>query len=107
MSLFPYKDDILSRLQVEWKGYSDTLRREDREVFLAMMNKCHTYAAAINVKCEPFPNEALLMALIFSQFKMINSLVQKVAELSRSITELQTNVVVVDDDDSNNNNRIC
>jgi hypothetical protein len=84
MSLFPDQDDILSRLQGQWNGYADTLRQEeDREAFLTMMDKCYAYAAAINAKGEPFPNEALLMTLVFSQFKMINRLVQKVAELKR------------------------
>lgn len=90
MSLFPDKDDILSRLQSGWKGYADILQKEDREAFLTMMDKCYAYAAAINAKGEPFPNEALLMALVFSQFKMINRLVTKVAELSKILAaELQ------------------
>ncbi len=89
MSLFPDKDDILTRLQSGWKGYADILQKEDREAFLTMMDKCYAYAAAINAKGEPFPNEALLMALVFSQFKMINRLVTKVAELSKILAELQ------------------
>ena len=52
-----------------------------------MMDKCYAHAAAINAKGEPFPNEALLMSLVFSQYQMINWLVPKVAELSKKIAE--------------------
>jgi hypothetical protein len=88
MSLFP-TDDILAKLQEQWKGYADALRQEDREAFLTMIEKCYAHAAAINAKGEPFPNEALLMSLVLSQYKMINWLVPKVAELSKEISELE------------------
>ncbi|HZA99932.1 MAG TPA: hypothetical protein VE308_02805 [Nitrososphaera sp.] len=88
MSLFP-TDDILAKLQDQWKGYADALRQEDKEAFLTMIEKCYAHAAAINAKGEPFPNEALLMSLIFSQYKMINWLVPKVAELSAMLDELE------------------
>jgi hypothetical protein len=88
MSLFP-TDDILAKLQEQWKGYADALRREDREAFLIMIEKCYAHAAAINAKGEPFPNEALLMSLVFSQYKMIDWLVPKVAELSAKLDELE------------------
>ena len=88
MSLFP-TDDILAKLQEQWKGYADALRQEDREAFLTMIEKCYAHAAVINAKGEPFPNEALLMSLVLSQYKMINWLVPKVAELSKEISELE------------------
>jgi len=88
MSLFP-TDDILVKLQEQWKGYADTLRQEDKEAFLTMIEKCYAHAAAINAKGEPFPNEALLVSLVFSQYKMINWLVPKVAELSAKLDELE------------------
>jgi hypothetical protein len=88
MSLFP-TDDILAKLQEQWKGYADALRQEDREAFLTMIEKCYAYSAAINAKGEPFPNEALLMSLVFSQYKMINWLVPKLSELSKEIEELE------------------
>ena len=86
MSLFP-TDDILAKLQEQWKGYADALRQEDKEAFLTMIEKCYAHAAAINAKGEPFPNEALLMALVFSQYKMITWLVPKLAEFSKKIAE--------------------
>jgi hypothetical protein len=88
MSLFP-TDDILAKLQLQWKGYADALRHEDRGAFLTMIQKCYAHAAAINAKGEPFPNEALLMPLVFSQYKMINWLVPKVAELSVKLDQLE------------------
>jgi hypothetical protein len=88
MSLFP-TDDILAKLQEQWKGYADALRQEDKEAFLTMIEKCYAHAAAINAKGEPFPNEALLVSLVFSQYKMINWLVPKVAELSAKLDELE------------------
>ena len=88
MSLFP-TDDILAKLQEQWKGYAYALRQEDKEAFLTMIEKCYAHAAAINAKGEPFPNEALLMSLVFSQYKMINWLVPKVAELSAKLEELE------------------
>jgi hypothetical protein len=88
MSLFP-TDDILAKLQEQWKGYADALRQEDKEAFLTMIEKCYAYAAAINAKGEPFPNESLLVSLVFSQYKMINWLVPKVAELSAKLDELE------------------
>jgi hypothetical protein len=88
MSLFP-TDDILAKLQEQWKGHVDALRQEDKEAFLTMIEKCYAHAAAINAKGEPFPNEAMLMSLVFSQYKMINWLVPKIAELSAKLDELE------------------
>lgn len=88
MSLFPDKD-VVSKLKEAWRGYADALRQDDREAFLTMIDKCYAHASAINAKGEPFPNEALLMSLVFSQYQMINWLVPKVAELSKKIQELQ------------------
>lgn len=88
MNLFP-TDDILTTLQQQWKGYADALRQQDREAFLTMIEKCYAHAAAINAKGELFPNEALLMTIVLSQYKMINWLVPKLAELSKEIAELE------------------
>jgi hypothetical protein len=88
MNLFP-TNDILTTLQQQWKGYADALRQQDREAFFTMIEKCYAHAAAINAKGESFPNEALLMTLVLSQYKMINWLVSKLAELSKEISELE------------------
>jgi hypothetical protein len=36
-----------------------------------MLNDCYKYAKAINAKAQPFPEEPVIMALLFSQHKMI------------------------------------
>lgn len=82
MSLFPDKD-TLSREIESWKGFGDSLRAEDRELFNRMLNECYAYAAAINAKGEPFPAEALLMALIFAQNKTIGLLLKAVKRHER------------------------
>ena len=86
MNLFP-TDAILTTLQQQWKGYADALRQQDRDAFFTMIEKCYAHAAAINAKGEP--NEALLIILVLSQYKMINWLVPKLAELSKEISELE------------------
>lgn len=82
MSLFPDKD-ILTREIESWKGFAASLRSEDRELFNRMLDKCYAYAAAINAKGEPFPSEALLMALVFTQHKMICLLVKAIKRHER------------------------
>jgi hypothetical protein len=77
MSLFPDKD-VLPREIESWKGFADALRAEDRELFNRMLGECYAYAAAINAKGEPFPEEALLMALVLAQHKTINILLKAV-----------------------------
>ncbi|MGB7954996.1 MAG: hypothetical protein WCF23_13545 [Candidatus Nitrosopolaris sp.] len=36
-----------------------------------MLNNCYKYAKAINAKGQPFPAEPVIMALLFSQHKLI------------------------------------
>jgi hypothetical protein len=43
----------------------------DKEVFMKMLNDCYKYPEAINAKGEPFPAEPVIMALLFSQHKLI------------------------------------
>jgi hypothetical protein len=45
-----------------------------------MLNDCYKYAAAINVKGEPFPAEPLIMALLLSQHKMIDWLTKLISK---------------------------
>ncbi|MGC2429184.1 MAG: hypothetical protein WA421_19285 [Nitrososphaeraceae archaeon] len=78
MSLFPNKDDTLTKEIESWKGFADSLREDDRNLFMKMLDDCYKYAAAINAKGEPFATEPLLMALLLSQQKMIDSLIIKI-----------------------------
>ena len=70
MSLFP-KEDMLTKEIESWKGFADSLLAEDRKTFIKILNDCYKYAKAINTKAQPFPSEPLIMALLFSQHKMI------------------------------------
>jgi len=82
MTLYPDKD-IISKIAASWEGYSDVMLAEDRAEFKKMLHKCYRYASSIEVKAEPFENEALFMALVFEQDKIINWLLAKVEELER------------------------
>jgi hypothetical protein len=53
------------------KGFADSLPSEDRQTFITMLNDCHKYSKAINAKGRPFPTEPVIMALLFSQHKLI------------------------------------
>jgi hypothetical protein len=43
-----------------------------------MLNDCYKYSTAINTKIQPFPSEPLIMALLFSQHKMIGWLTDQI-----------------------------
>ena len=77
MSLFPTDDVLLKEIE-SWKGFSDSLRAEDREIFEKMLRGCFRFAAAINAKGEPFPTEALIMALLLSEQKQLSRLIEHV-----------------------------
>ena len=80
MSLFP-NEDILSNEIESWKGFADSLpAEEDRKTFMKMLNDCYKYAKAINTKAQPFPSEPVIMALLFSQHKMIEWLQGQVSK---------------------------
>jgi hypothetical protein len=71
MSLFP-NEDVLTKEIESWRGFADCLpTEEDRIVFIKMLNDCYKYAKAINAKGRPFPTESLIMALLFSQHRLI------------------------------------
>ncbi|MFZ0326678.1 MAG: hypothetical protein WBP64_15315 [Nitrososphaeraceae archaeon] len=74
MSLFPNQDILINEIEA-WKGFTDSLRAKDKELFIEMLNDCCKYALAINTKGEPFPAESLLMALLLEQQKIIEMLI--------------------------------
>jgi len=82
MGLFP-EQDILTREIESWRGFADSLRAEDRELFKKMLGDCYMYSEAVNAKGEPFPAEALLMAVMFSQHKMIGWLISRLESARR------------------------
>jgi len=69
MSLF---QEILTKEIESLKGFANSLPDEgDRTKFMKMLNVCYKFAKAINAKAQPFPSEPVIMALLFSQHKMI------------------------------------
>jgi hypothetical protein len=79
LSLFP-NEDILAKEIQSWRAFADSLHADNRELFMNMLNDCYKYAAAINVKGEPFPSEPLIMALLLSQYKMIDWLTKQISK---------------------------
>ena len=78
MSLFPNEDILIKEIE-SWKGFADSLPdEEDRKMFMKMLNNCYKYAKAINAKAQPFPAEPVIIALVFSQHKMIKWLEPKI-----------------------------
>ncbi|PWU78681.1 MAG: hypothetical protein DLM72_21390 [Candidatus Nitrosopolaris wilkensis] len=99
MSLFP-NEDILTKEIESWKGFEDSLAaEEDRKTFMKMLNNCYKYAKAINAKAQPFPAEPVIMALLFSQHKMMEWLEGQISKpkinilkpLDQSINEISHN----------------
>ncbi|MFZ0896728.1 MAG: hypothetical protein WAZ77_19685 [Candidatus Nitrosopolaris sp.] len=89
--LFP-NEDILTKEIESWKGFADSLPAEDRKTFTKMLNNCYKYAKAINAKGEPFPSEPVIMALLFSQHKIIGWLEGQISERKTSVLILWINL---------------
>jgi len=51
---------------------------EEKEIFTKMLNDCYKYSKAINAKGVPFTTEPVIMALLFSQHKLIEWLEMQV-----------------------------
>lgn len=82
MTLFP-NDDILAQIIGSWKSYADVLNAEDKLAFDNMMSKCYKYARSIEAKAKPFENEALFMAMLLEQEKIILWLLAKIEKLEK------------------------
>jgi hypothetical protein len=80
LSLNP-SDDILTQIIKSYEGYADVLRGQERKEFEEMLRLCYRYAEAINVKGEPFPEEAVIMTLLFKQHLIIKDLKQAIEKL--------------------------
>ncbi len=67
-------------------GSADTLpAEEDKKTLMKMLNDCYKYANAINAKAQPFPSEPVIMALLFSQHKMIEWLEGQISNPTISV----------------------
>jgi hypothetical protein len=70
LTLFP-QTDVLSQEIESWRGFAECLPPSDQGVFLKMLHKLYDYSTAINANSEPFPSEAILLALVFEQHELI------------------------------------
>ena len=59
-------NDIFIQEIESWRGFTDRLREDDRELFNKMLNDCYKHRKAINAK-ELSPTESLVMVLILRQ----------------------------------------
>jgi hypothetical protein len=80
LSLNP-SDDILTQIIQSYEGYADLLRGQERKEFDEMLRLCYRYAEAINAKGEPFPEEAVIMTLLFKQHLIIKELKRAIEKL--------------------------
>jgi hypothetical protein len=80
LSLNP-SDDILTQIIKSYEGYAHLLRGQERREFDEMLRLCYRYAEAINAKGEPFPEEAVIMTLLFKQHLIIKELKQAIEKL--------------------------
>ena len=80
ISLNP-NDDVLTQIIKSYEGYADMLSGQDRTEFEDMLRLCYSYTEAINAKGEPFPEEAVIMTLLFKQHLMIKELKQAIQRL--------------------------
>jgi hypothetical protein len=80
MSLNP-SDDVLLQIIKSYEGYADMLSGPDRKEFKEMLRLCYRYTESINAKGEPFPEEAVIMTLLFKQHLIIKELKQAIQEL--------------------------
>jgi len=63
-----------------WRGFADSLRGEDRELFMEMMRGCYEYAPSMHARTSPFLTEALFMSLLLLERKMISRLAKELEE---------------------------
>jgi hypothetical protein len=86
MSLFPNKENILTKESESWKGFEYALREENIILFSKMLSDCgenKDYVRAASSKGESFSAESLFLALILQQQKMISQLIAKLSEYKR------------------------
>ena len=57
-----------------WKGFSKTLRTEDREAFEAIMDACRLFASAGSNATEPILFEPMVMSILLFQQKKLRRL---------------------------------
>jgi len=76
-----FEDNFLDREIDSWRGFTDVLYAEDKEMFAKMMSEARAYTKAAMKAPTKEPAEALFMTLIFHQQKIITRLLDAIAKL--------------------------
>jgi len=66
-----------------WKGFWDSLRSDDRELFKRMMNSTYKYASSIQSMPDYEQDLALLLSLVYDQHKTIEWLKKENGKLKK------------------------
>ncbi len=61
---------ILKKEIDKWNNFSSILRKQNREIFKEMFQSTYKYSNSIHAKGEQFSTEALIMSLLFEQYKI-------------------------------------
>ena len=69
-----------------WKGFSNALRKEDREAFEALMDACRGYASAGSNAVQPILFEPMMMSMLLSQQVRLQRLEKKLDALEHAGT---------------------
>lgn len=70
----------------DWKRFSDSLRKDDKAFFEAMMDACRLYASYAGAACRPIPAEAMFMSILFHHQKLLSELKTQVEKLQNEKT---------------------
>jgi hypothetical protein len=79
----PFDIDIDTEIEA-WRKFGDAFRQENRELFERMMLEIREYGPAFDAASSKDSAEALLMALIFHQQKMITELIRRMEKSNPS-----------------------
>jgi hypothetical protein len=72
--------------------------KEDRVLFMSILNDCYKYVVAINAKGQPFPSELLIMALLLlPQHKMIYWLTKQFSKQESLVNNNNVNESKIED----------
>lgn len=80
MALF---DELLKKEIEGWRRFAEVLRVDERELFNSMIDSCYQYLPSINAMGQEESKEAVLMALMLSQHKLISWLIKEIEKIRR------------------------
>ncbi|HJT86097.1 MAG TPA: hypothetical protein VJ697_16580 [Nitrososphaeraceae archaeon] len=70
-NLFPY-DDIVTKEIESWKNYADCLRKQDKELFYGVINRCYKYSSAITAKGTKYSTTSMLVSILIEYNKHLS-----------------------------------